>query len=241
MCTILWNLSASMLSIDCQMRSKWTASILWEIYLFHSKKRSFLKEARARERRLVIHLVNCSIHTSRVSIDWLEEHDIVRMSQLPYSPDLASRDFYLFSTVKEKLERIQLADENQFFSSSCKRFWVVSTTTNWIRCFGLGCTKFKKWVKGIEATSDDKKFIYIKVLCILMRRAGAYTYRSDDMIFVPGVPENSRIAAEDHCADPVDILMDSPYWRGEMLHNEPSRLGVEGETRPFWRLKRIAR
>jgi hypothetical protein len=30
-----------------------------------------------------------------------------------YSPDLASSDFYLFSTVKEKLERIQLADEDQ--------------------------------------------------------------------------------------------------------------------------------
>jgi hypothetical protein len=32
-----------------------------------------------------------------------------------YSPELASRDFYLFPTVKEKLERIQLADEDQFF------------------------------------------------------------------------------------------------------------------------------
>jgi hypothetical protein len=28
-----------------------------------------------------------------------------------YLPDLASNDFYLFPTVKEKLERIQLADE----------------------------------------------------------------------------------------------------------------------------------
>jgi hypothetical protein len=32
-----------------------------------------------------------------------------------YSPDLASSDFYLFPTVKEKLEWIQLADEDQFF------------------------------------------------------------------------------------------------------------------------------
>jgi hypothetical protein len=32
-----------------------------------------------------------------------------------YSPSLASNYFYLFPTVKEKLERIQLADEDQFF------------------------------------------------------------------------------------------------------------------------------
>jgi hypothetical protein len=31
-----------------------------------------------------------------------------------YSPDLVPSDFYLFSTIKEKLERIQLADEDQF-------------------------------------------------------------------------------------------------------------------------------
>jgi hypothetical protein len=33
---------------------------------------------------------------------------------LPYSPDLAPNDFYLFPTVK-KFERIQLADKDQFF------------------------------------------------------------------------------------------------------------------------------
>jgi hypothetical protein len=39
------------------------------------------------------------------------------MPQPPYSPDLAPSGFYLFSTVKEKLERIQLAYENQSFES----------------------------------------------------------------------------------------------------------------------------
>jgi hypothetical protein len=32
-----------------------------------------------------------------------------------YSPNLATSDLYLFSTVKEKLERIHLADKDQFF------------------------------------------------------------------------------------------------------------------------------
>jgi hypothetical protein len=34
-----------------------------------------------------------------------------------YSPDLAFSDFYMFLTIKEKLERIQVADEDQFLES----------------------------------------------------------------------------------------------------------------------------
>jgi hypothetical protein len=70
-----------------------------------------------RERRFVTHLDNCSIQISRVSTDWLEEHDIVRMSQPPCSPVLAPRAPTCFLPLKKKLERIQLADENQFFES----------------------------------------------------------------------------------------------------------------------------
>jgi hypothetical protein len=62
----------------------------------------------------VIHLDNCFVHTSRVSTDELEEDSIIRMSHPPYLPDLTSSDFYLFLIVKEKLERIQLTDEDQF-------------------------------------------------------------------------------------------------------------------------------
>jgi hypothetical protein len=62
----------------------------------------------------VVHLDNCTVHTSRASTDWLEEHGIRRMPHPLYSLDLASCDFYLFPTVKEKLERIQVADDDQF-------------------------------------------------------------------------------------------------------------------------------
>jgi hypothetical protein len=65
----------------------------------------------------VVHLDIYSAHTSQASRDWLEEHDMRRMPQPPYSPDLAPSDFYLFPTVKEKLERTQVADEDQFFES----------------------------------------------------------------------------------------------------------------------------
>jgi hypothetical protein len=67
------------------------------------------------EKRFVVHFDSYSVHTSRVSTDWLEEHSILRIPYPPYSPDLTTNDFYLFPTVKEKLERTHLADEDQFF------------------------------------------------------------------------------------------------------------------------------
>jgi hypothetical protein len=48
-------------------------------------------------------------------MDWLKRRGIHRMPDQLYSPNLATSDLYLFSTVKEKLDRIHLADEDQFF------------------------------------------------------------------------------------------------------------------------------
>jgi transposase InsO family protein len=72
------------------------------------------------QKRLIVHLDNCSVHTSWASTDWLEEHGMRHMSHKSYSPDLALSDFCLFPTVKEKFERIHVADENQFLSL-CKK------------------------------------------------------------------------------------------------------------------------
>jgi hypothetical protein len=63
----------------------------------------------------VISVDNCSVHARWDSTDWLEKHGIHRMRDQVYSYNLATSDLYLFSTVKENLERIQLADEDQFF------------------------------------------------------------------------------------------------------------------------------
>jgi hypothetical protein len=69
------------------------------------------------EKRLVVSADNCSVHTSRGSIDWLEKYGIHGMPEQYYSPNPAIIYLCLFSTVKEKLERIHLADDDQFFES----------------------------------------------------------------------------------------------------------------------------
>jgi hypothetical protein len=74
------------------------------------------------QKQHVVHLDNCSVHSSRASTDWLEKHGMQHRSYSPYSRNLIRSNFYLFSAVKEKLERIQVVDEDQFLSP-CKRFW----------------------------------------------------------------------------------------------------------------------
>jgi hypothetical protein len=91
----------------------------------------------------VIDLDNFSVHTSRASRDWVGEHDMWRMPQPPYSPDLASSNFYLFPTVKKKLERTQVADQDQFFKFP-KQFWRLSIGKNWIGYSRLRYGGFKK-------------------------------------------------------------------------------------------------
>jgi hypothetical protein len=77
----------------------------------------------------VIHLDNYSVHKRQASADWLEENGMPYMSYSPYSPDLASSDFYLSPTVKERLERIQVVDEDQF-SECLQKILSVSTEKN---------------------------------------------------------------------------------------------------------------
>jgi hypothetical protein len=60
----------------------------------------------------MIPLDNCSVHISRASTDWLKEDDIHRMlHSLALFTWSGPSGFYLFPTIKEKLEWIQLAGE----------------------------------------------------------------------------------------------------------------------------------
>jgi hypothetical protein len=67
-------------------------------------------------KRLTIQLDNCSIHASRTTDGYIRQGNMIRLQHLPYSPDLAPSDFYLFLRIKEKLKDIQMADEEDLFS-----------------------------------------------------------------------------------------------------------------------------
>jgi hypothetical protein len=79
---------------------------IWISYL-SSKKNAISETTRRSSRELPVHI-------SRGSTEWLEEHG---MSGIPHSRHLSNRafnDFYLFPTVKEKHEQIQMADKAMY-------------------------------------------------------------------------------------------------------------------------------
>jgi hypothetical protein len=60
----------------------------------------------------MVHIDNYSVRTSLASTSWLEEYRMHRTPHPLYSRDLTPNDFYLFLTVKERLERIQVIEED---------------------------------------------------------------------------------------------------------------------------------
>jgi hypothetical protein len=96
---------------------------------------------------VVVSVDNCSIHTSRGSTDWLEKHGILHIPDQFYSFDLVSTDLYLFPIVKEKLERIHLADENQFFE--CLQEILRGVDQQELNCI------FQASVRRVQEVSED--------------------------------------------------------------------------------------
>jgi hypothetical protein len=71
---------------------------------------------RLHAKRLMVHLDNCSVHTSGASEVYLAGHRMIRLKHLAYWPDLAPNDFDLLPTVKERLKDIGVVDEEDLFN-----------------------------------------------------------------------------------------------------------------------------
>jgi hypothetical protein len=64
-----------------------------------------------------LHVDNAKPHTSKMSIEKIEEPDFILVPQLPYSPDLAPCDFFLFGYLKQHLEGKHLIREDQVIAA----------------------------------------------------------------------------------------------------------------------------
>jgi hypothetical protein len=112
MFTTIWNFSGFYVVDRLPNHTKMNSAYFVTNIIILLEQAIFPRGRAPHEKRLVVHLDNCSVYISRVSTDWLEEHSILRMPHPPYSPDLVTSDLYLFPIVKERLERIQLANED---------------------------------------------------------------------------------------------------------------------------------
>jgi histone-lysine N-methyltransferase SETMAR len=66
-------------------------------------------------RKMVLHFDNASPHTARSTIGYMNRNRLARASHLPFSPDLAPSDFYLFGKAKTAMMGTTFEDDNQLF------------------------------------------------------------------------------------------------------------------------------
>jgi histone-lysine N-methyltransferase SETMAR len=68
-----------------------------------------------------LHVDNAKRHTSKMSIEKIEELGFILVSQPPYSPDLTPSDFFLLARLKHHLEGKHFTREDQGIAA----FWAV--------------------------------------------------------------------------------------------------------------------
>jgi hypothetical protein len=113
MFTIMWNSRGfhvvNQLPSDITIGSGYfTSNVLAPI------REEFIPRDRTRyPKPLVVHMEDCSIHTSSPTQRFMSEHRMRRIPQPPYSQDLALTDFSLFPTVKNRSKRIETPWEGQ--------------------------------------------------------------------------------------------------------------------------------
>jgi hypothetical protein len=89
MFTIIWNPTGFYVA-DRLLNTTKMNSVYFMTNILSPLEEVIFPQGRApHQKRLVIYLDNCSVHTSRAPTEWLEEHGMRRMPQQPYSPDLA--------------------------------------------------------------------------------------------------------------------------------------------------------
>jgi hypothetical protein len=71
----------------------------------------------ASNRKLIVHADNASWHTARISLTLLDENDRRKALYLPYSPDLAPSDFFLFGHVKQLPPEVEFPDPDSLFKA----------------------------------------------------------------------------------------------------------------------------
>jgi transposase len=64
-----------------------------------------------------VHVDNAKPHTSKMSIETIEELGVIPVPQPPHSPDLAPCDFFLFGYLKQHLEGKHFTREGQVISA----------------------------------------------------------------------------------------------------------------------------
>jgi hypothetical protein len=99
----------------------------------------------------MFHWDNTLVHTTAKVTDWMGARDIKLIEHLPYSPDLALADFFLFPKVKRGLASLTLTQDT--FKSLCE----VSMRRTSPRHFGDGFSAMRSVLRSAADTLRKAK------------------------------------------------------------------------------------
>jgi hypothetical protein len=105
----LWFLFVELLP----MRQKYNLQFFTETVLSSIEKKLAECRPKLRTTPAHLHVGNAKPHTSKMSIEKIEELCFILVPQRPYSPDRAPCDFFLFGYLKQHLEGKHFAREDQ--------------------------------------------------------------------------------------------------------------------------------
>jgi hypothetical protein len=95
---------------------------------------------------LIVHPDNARLHTARLTLEFLKHNRIKREPHPPYSPDLASSDFYLFGYIKQLLVEHELPDRGAFLEAVRHILEGIKKVTL-DRFFLAWMERFERWIK----------------------------------------------------------------------------------------------
>ncbi|GBP26468.1 Histone-lysine N-methyltransferase SETMAR [Eumeta japonica] len=112
MATIFWD-SEGVLLIEYLPKGT-TMNGQYYTNLLAQAREAVVQKRRGKLSRGVLFLQdNASVHTARVSRQALKDTGLSEIDHLPYSPDLAPSDYFLFSNLKKELRGRRFVDDNQ--------------------------------------------------------------------------------------------------------------------------------
>jgi histone-lysine N-methyltransferase SETMAR len=92
----------------------------------------------------LFHWDNAPVHTAAKVTDWMTARHIKLIEHLPFSPDLAPADFFLFHKVKRELDGLTLTQET--FKKEWKGAVQSITEANFVEPFPYWFQRHEKCV-----------------------------------------------------------------------------------------------
>jgi histone-lysine N-methyltransferase SETMAR len=108
---------------------KYHSQFFTETVLPSSEKKVAERRPKLRTITAHIHVDNAKPHTSKMSIEKIEELGFILVPQPPYSPDLARCDFFLFDYLKHQVEGKHFTREDQVIAAVREVFYKIPLQT----------------------------------------------------------------------------------------------------------------